>query len=243
LWDEGSGGPIEIESVCLEWVLAGTSPPYERNWENSLTDKLAILGVSVLPEGCDATLRFSMTASRTSAVYGLNRRVCWSGEALEAEASMLIDGDVERTWVLADRTSPPPAEIPAWGCYDEGDSVGPSEAEELEWWHTLFSGMFGIGTELATWIEDSPDDGPVCWEGPPTEADVRVLSSLLLSTHSSPILDWLSQCLPVDQAGRDALHPLIPYLIMSNSGEMLEAITGFGFGTREEWWAWWEDQG
>lgn len=242
VWHAASGESVDIGSICLDWVLTGTTPPLETTWERSLVDNLAILGVNVLQEDCDATLRIALETSRTSATYGLKRLVCWSGEALQAEASLSIDGDVQRSWALVDRESPPPETIELWQCDAEDDPLGPSEDERVEWWHLLFSDVFGIATDVVTWIEDSPDGGPLCWESTPTEDDVRALASLLLSPHSGPTRDWLSHCMPGDQAERDALRPLVPYLITSDSGDMLGEITGQTFGSREDWWGWWEDQ-
>jgi len=254
VWDAGSGNPIEIKSMCVEWVLDGSAPPDDSS-EDALTGTLPLLGISVLPDGCDATLSVSLTGHRSSATYsrfGVNPRECWSGTSLTGQATLVIDGDVRHTWTV-DRVNPPP-ESTSW-CPEEDTSIPIDFEDGL--WHDMFVGLLGNPANPATWlyITDRYTGMPVavsCWEGPPTANDGQALASLLYRNERTR--KWLSLCgLPEDRAGREALLPLVPYLIRSldaawsfdtvlSINTILKGVTGANFYHPGEWWAWWEEQ-
>ncbi|OFW64181.1 MAG: hypothetical protein A2135_07335 [Actinobacteria bacterium RBG_16_67_15] len=227
-------------------TTAGSAPPDEEQWVEGLSDNMRILRISVAPQGCEATLSLSLSGRRSSATY-YSAGVCWSGAALSGHAALMIEGDARRTWTI-NRTYPPPDRI-GW-CPTEEDPI-PWYSGGNDTWHDLFSEVLGDSlTNLTTWVNvDTRRYWDSCSESSFTEHEVRTVASLLSGSMWQVTLEWLAQC-PPDQAEKESLLPLVPYLIALLTGTtsgadaevVLEGITGTSFSSQEDWWAWWEER-
>jgi hypothetical protein len=242
------GGLTEkpVESMCLEVTAAGSAPPGEGQVVEKLAAGLRILGVEVSSEGCEATLRVSLTGRRSSATYQ-QAGTCWSGIAIGGETTLILDTQVRATWPFA-LDEPPPTV--SYGC--------PTEDEPIDWhyfgkelWHDPFYEMFGNLANVVSYHIDERGDPEPCWEGsmPPTEEAVAWLAAVLAGGHGEWVANWMGSCLPAEYG--EALLPLVPHLIaldrsylpgLDHDG-LLARITGRSFDSPEEAWAWWEQQG
>jgi len=249
------GGPEPMTSVCLE-IAAGGSAGTDEAWvAMELADAFRLIGVDVVAGVCDATLSITLTGERTSANYmgiGTNSRECWSGYRISGEAVLSVGNDTRKTWTV-DGEMPPPNSTTA--CPDETDPIGFGR------WGGMFLEMFfdmfgGVGqlAWTAAW------DNGVCRDGTtvPTEVEVQALASLVAANRYHGILEWIKDCVPQGDESREALLPIVPYLIAhldTWSRNTLEWISGESFNlpgevvtdaaTRREqhdWWVWWEAQ-
>lgn len=238
-----------MSSVCLEIAAGGTAGTDEAELASELSDAFGMIGIDVVSGPCDATLSILLTGERSSANYfGAGIRECWSGERISGEAVLSVGSDERKTWTV-DREMPPPDSIT--GCPDEDDPIGFGR------WGGMYSDMFydmfgGVGqlAWIAAWdYGRCRDDTPV-----PTEEEVQALTSLLAARpNGHGILAWIKDCVPQGEDSREALLPIVPYLIAHLDiwhRNTLESITGQSFHLewndwereKHDWWVWWEQQ-
>ncbi len=234
-----------VESMCLEVTTGGSAPPDEEQVVEKLTAGLLDLGVSVSSEGCEATLRLSLSGRRSSATYQQTGE-CWSGVRVTGETTLFLEDQWRAAWSFA-VDEEPPFSI-SW-CPDADDPI------DWYWyghelWHDPFYEMFGNLANLRNWHHGSVRDGPwPCWDGsiPPTEEEVARLA-FLFAEQGEWIATFIDTCVPAEYGS--VLLPLVPYLValdrsylpgLDHDG-LLAWITGQSFESPEQAWAWWEQQ-
>jgi hypothetical protein len=202
------GGPLTVESMCLE-VTTGEQLPPSEEVAGGLADVLGLLGIDVVAEGCQATFRLTASGRRTSELYSVGQTTmrCGTGLVLSGEASLVIDGVVRRTWT-ADVNNPPPATTES--CPDEAARLSGDEWDD-ELVTVPLVEMFGEVAGYAEWVGFVPahigiDDRPA-----PTADEVQWLACWLTAGKAAPMarLERLAQV----EGNEAALLPLTPYLI------------------------------
>ena len=202
------GGPATIETMCLEVATGGQIEP-SGEAASGLADVLDLLGVTVTPEGCEATFRLAATGNRTSELYsfGQTNRRCGTGLILTGESSLVIAGVTERTWTV-DINTPPPATTET--CPDES-----AELSRHDWDDDLVTAplveMFGEVAGYAEWIGFIDAHIEVDSRPPSTDDEVQWLTSWLVEQKPAALskLGYMAQV----EANEPALLPLTPYLI------------------------------
>jgi hypothetical protein len=248
------GGLGQIESVCLAVTTEGSLSPSEEV-AVGLTDVLELLGISVVSEGCQATLSLALVGSRSSAMY-LPASRCWTGIILSGKTTLTVDGQVRAAWPIEVDSSPPTV---AHECPAEDSLIS-----WHEWQQQLvgvpFTEMFGDLGWLAAnigFVSTAGYDWDYEWSL--SGEQVQMLTSLLIR---NPEMACTIQFLALEDA--DALVPMVPNLIalldaancklwnleestcsgLSNCARRsLEEITGQSIhDSQGDWWAWWEQQ-
>ncbi|MEX1208256.1 MAG: hypothetical protein WEE36_06545 [Acidimicrobiia bacterium] len=235
-----------IETMCLDVTTGQLIIPSDQV-ASKITEVLSALGINVVDEGCQATMKLSLNGSRRSATY-YTVGVCWTGEAVAGETSLVVDREVRGTWTV-DWPGDPPSGTQS--CPAETDLI-PTKS----WSHWLvvtpLAEMFGyLGASAARGHFD------VEWDqlGGPTPEDIQALTSEM---SRDPNKVYFARVW--SRIDPTALLPMVPYLIAllecrscqtssdwrdfrSNERQAraaLEEITGESFAGPWSWWYWWE---
>lgn len=202
------GGPLIVESMCLE-VTTGEQLPPSEEVAAGLADVLDLLGIEVVAEGCQASLRLTASGRRTSELYSAGQTTmrCGTGLVLSGETSLVVDGVQRHTWTV-DVDTPPPATTES--CPDEAALLSGDEWDDELVTAPLVE-MFGVVAGYAEWVGFVPahigiDDRPA-----PTTEEVEWLACWLSEGKAAPMarLERLAQV----EGNEGPLLPLAPYLI------------------------------
>ncbi len=202
------GGPAPIEAMCLEVTTGGQIESAEEATAG-LADVLDLLGIRVVPEGCQATFRLSVTGSRISDFYRIGETTtrCGTGLILSGQSSLDVDGVTERVWTV-DINTPPPATTET--CPDESAGLM-RHAWDDELVAAPLTEMFGEVAGYAEWIGFEEAHIGVDSRPPPAGDELEWLTCWLVEQKPTAVsrLGYMAQ---VD-ANQPALLPVAPYLI------------------------------
>lgn len=115
------GGPTAPASVCIEEAFGNLDVPVD-----ALINALTVLGVKVVPAGCEARLRFEGTAVRAAVRYQ-PARDCYERWTVDGAVTWEVAGREAGRWPVAAESGPAPQWIEVCTHADAPIDIPPAE--------------------------------------------------------------------------------------------------------------------